>query len=228
MRMKREYPAKMPGTPKRALFGDMAADPAEWQEAKSKTDKEPQGSDVAEQQAGPPEDLKVVVSIREGRATIGVQRPSSDPHIESFDEPDPSELVREVSAVIERASARWEEAPKYPAHARPASPARRRRDRAGGCHQDGRMYRGFLHFGLEPGEAPRDRTGWKCAPWFGSVLGPQWRSNPLVSISGALSRFRDDTCHAVGTAPAPPASVTVAVRVGGRSRGSARGGVGRH
>ena len=165
----------------------MAADPAEWQEAKSKTDNEPQGSDVAEQQAGPPEDLKVVVSIREGRATIGVQRPSSDPHIESFDEPDPSELVREVSAVIERARARWEEAPKYPAHARPASPARRRRDRAGGCHQDGRMYRGFLHFGLEPGEAPRDRTGWKCAPWFGSVLGPQWRSNPLVSISWAFS-----------------------------------------
>ena len=49
-----------------------------------------------------------------------------------------------------------------------------------------------------------------------------------MSISGALSRFPDDTCHAVGTAPAPPASVTVAVRVGGRSRGSARGGVGRH
>ena len=119
-----------------ALFGDMAADPADGQEAKSKTDKEPQGSDVAEQQAGPPEDLKVVVSIREGRATIGVQRPSSDPHIESFDEPDPSELVREVSAVIERASARWEEAPKYPAHARPASPARRRRSREQGSTQD--------------------------------------------------------------------------------------------
>ncbi len=92
----------------------MADDPADGQEAKSKTDKELQGSDVAEQQAGPPEDLKVVVSIREGRATIGVQRPSSGPHIESFDEPDPSELVREVSAVIERASARWEDAPKYP------------------------------------------------------------------------------------------------------------------
>ncbi len=119
-----------------ALFGDMADDPADGQEAKSKTDKEPQGSDVAEQQAGPPEDLKVVVSIREGRATIGVQRPSSDPHIESFDEPDPSELVREVSAVIERASARWEEVPKYPAHARPASPARRRRSREQGSTQD--------------------------------------------------------------------------------------------
>ncbi len=118
-----------------ALFGDMAADPADGQEAKSKTDKELQGSDVAEQQAGPPEDLKVVVSIREGRATIGVQRPSSDPHIESFDEPDPSELVREVSAVIERASARWEDAPKYPAHARHAPSTGRRPRREQGAAQ---------------------------------------------------------------------------------------------
>ena len=65
-------------------------------------------------------------SVKDGRATIGVQQPSSDPHIESFDDPDLSELTQEVSAVIERARAKWEEAPKYPAHERPAPPAKRR------------------------------------------------------------------------------------------------------
>ncbi len=32
--------------------------------------------------------LKVVVSIEGGRAAIGVQQPSSDPHIETFDDHD--------------------------------------------------------------------------------------------------------------------------------------------
>ncbi len=68
----------------------------------------------------------VVVSLKGGRATIGVQRTSSDPHIESFDDLDESGLTQEVSAVIERAKARWEDEPKYPAHVRPAPPARRR------------------------------------------------------------------------------------------------------
>ncbi|MYE42016.1 MAG: DUF2958 domain-containing protein, partial [Chloroflexi bacterium] len=34
------------------------------------------------------DELKVVLSIRGGRATIGVQQPSADPHIESFDDTD--------------------------------------------------------------------------------------------------------------------------------------------
>ena len=77
-----------------------------------------------------PEDLKVVVSIKGGRATIGVQRPSSDPHIESFDDAELSGLAQEVTAVIERARARWEDEPKHPAHERPAPPARRRNRRS--------------------------------------------------------------------------------------------------
>ena len=83
-------------------------------------------SEDAEEEASPTEELKIVVSIKEGRATIGAQEPSSDPHIESFDHADLPELVREVPAVIERARAEWEDAPKYPAHERPAPPARRR------------------------------------------------------------------------------------------------------
>ena len=72
------------------------------------------------------EELKVVLSIRGGRATIGVQQPSSDPHIESFDDPDLFGLADEFPAVIERAKARWEDGPRHPAHERPAPPPRRR------------------------------------------------------------------------------------------------------
>lgn len=97
--------------------------------------EESQDSDVAKNEAAAPEDLKVVVSIRGGRATIGVQRPSSDPHIESFDDPDLCGLAQEVLAVTERAKAGWEEAPKHPVYERPAPPARRRNRRGQGSKQ---------------------------------------------------------------------------------------------
>ena len=75
------------------------------------------------------------MSIKGGRATIGVQQPSSDPHIETFDDPDLSGLTQEVPAVIERARVKWEDEPKYPAHERPAPPARRRTGRGQGSAQ---------------------------------------------------------------------------------------------
>ena len=117
-----------------SLFGDAADDSeaavADEQDANEETAQEAQGSDDASEQdagddTGASEDLKVVVSIKGGRATIGVQQPSSDPHIESFDDADLSGLTQEVTAVIERARAKWEDEPKYPAHERPAPPARR-------------------------------------------------------------------------------------------------------
>ena len=117
------------------LFGD-AAEPttapvADEQDANKETAQDGQGSgDAGEQAAGEEtdssEDLKVVVSIKGGRATIGVQQPSSDPHIETFDDPDLSGLAQEALSVVERAKARWEETPKHPAYARPAPPARGR------------------------------------------------------------------------------------------------------
>ena len=91
----------------------------------------------AETKSDAPEDLKVVVSIKGGRATIGVQRPSSDPHVETFGDADLSGLAREVPAVTERAKARWEETPKHPAYVRPAPPARRRNRRQQGEAEQG-------------------------------------------------------------------------------------------
>ena len=90
----------------------------------------PQGSDDGEEQPARPEELKVVVSIKGGRATIGVQQPKSDPHIESFDDHDLPRLAQEVPAVTERARARWEEEPRFPAHVKPTPPVRRQAQRA--------------------------------------------------------------------------------------------------
>ena len=103
-----------------SLFGEAADDTA---------------APAADEQDANEEDLKVVVSIKGGRATVGVQRTSSDPHIETFDDGDLAGLTQEVPAVIERARAKWEDEPKHPAHARPDSPARRQPRRSQGAAQ---------------------------------------------------------------------------------------------
>ena len=133
-----------------SLFGDAADDAAaEEQDANEETAQDPQDADDAGEQAGSPEDLKVVVSIKGGRATIGVQRPASDPHIETFDDGDLAGLTQEVSAVIERARARWEEAPKHPAHVKPAPPARRQPRRGQGAAQAGAAEAGAAEGGAD-------------------------------------------------------------------------------
>ena len=128
------------------LFGDAVAAPnaelGKELEVTTEPDQNQQGSDLAEEKQAivaettPLEDLKVVVSIREGRASIGVQRPSSDPYIESFVDREVSELAQEVPAVIERARTRWEDAPKHPAYARPTASTGRRPRREQGAAQD--------------------------------------------------------------------------------------------
>ena len=83
-----------------SLFGDAADDTeaavADEQDANEESAEDPQDADDVEEQAGPQEDLKVVVSIKGGRATIGVQRPSSDPHIEIFDDQNLAGLTQEA------------------------------------------------------------------------------------------------------------------------------------
>ena len=86
-------------------------------------------TDTDEAQTDAAEELKVVVSIKGRRATVGVQQPSSDPHIEAFDDAELAELAQEVAGVTERARASWVVTPKHPAYERPAPPARRRNQR---------------------------------------------------------------------------------------------------
>ncbi len=97
--------------------------------------REARGNDGNGGETAPLEDLRVVVSIKGERGTIGVQQPSSDPHIESFDDRDLSGLTGELPAVIERARTGWQESPKHPAYQRPAPPVRRRNRRGQGAAQ---------------------------------------------------------------------------------------------
>lgn len=108
--------------------GGTEGETAQEPEGSGAPDK-PEDSDAQDKGAEESAGLKVVVSIKGSRATIGVQQPSSDPHIESFDDLEEAELTLEVAAVIERARARWEESPKHPSYERPAPPARRRNNR---------------------------------------------------------------------------------------------------
>ena len=134
-----------------SLFGDApddttAADPVaedatqdapqDGQDAGNEAAQDDRDSDDSGEETPQSEDLKVVVSIKGGRATIGVQRPSADPHIETFEDHDLSGLAQEVPAVTERARARWEDTPKHPAYERPAPPARRRNRRQQGAAQE--------------------------------------------------------------------------------------------
>ena len=112
------------------------SDDAAEQDAKAEAAEGEQGSDDAAEQADASDDLKVVVSIKGGRATIGVQKPSADPHIETFDDHDLTALAQEVPAVTERARAKWEDTPKHPAYERPAPPPKRRNRRQQGAAQN--------------------------------------------------------------------------------------------
>ena len=105
------------------------SDDAGEQDADDEAPQDEQAADDAQGDASPSDDLKVVVSIKGGRATIGVQRPSADPHIETFGADDLSGLAQELVPVTERARAKWEDAPKHPAYERPAPPARNRNRR---------------------------------------------------------------------------------------------------
>ena len=128
-------PADVGGEPP---AGDDTDDPGDVETAEeaddTETAEEPGVASDAGEQPAPvepkaTEELKVVLSIRAGRATIGVQRPSADPHIESFDDPDLFGLADQFPAVVARARAKWEEEPMHPAFERPAPPPRQRNQR---------------------------------------------------------------------------------------------------
>ena len=117
-----------------AVAGEVLAGDATDDAGDVETAEEPDDADDAGEQPAPAEtessqELKVVLSIKGGRAIIGVQQPSADPHIEAFDGLDLDGLAREVSGVAGRAKAKWEEEPRHPAHVKPAPPARRQRRR---------------------------------------------------------------------------------------------------
>ena len=83
----------------------------------------------AEAKAEPSKDLKVVVSLKGGITTVGVQRPEADPHIESFAHSGLEDVLEEIVPVVERAATKWADAPKNPAYSRPSSSSGRQQTR---------------------------------------------------------------------------------------------------
>ena len=122
-----------------SLFGDAVDDAAnavaDDQDASKETAQDSQAPDDAGGRDAPPEDLKVVVAIKGGGASIGVQQPSSDAHIETFDGWDLPGLAQEILEVTARARAKWENEPRHPAHVRPTPLAKRRTRRGQGAAQ---------------------------------------------------------------------------------------------
>ena len=92
-------------------------------------DADDAGEQPAPADAEATDELKVVLSIRGNRATIGVQRPSADPYIEAFDDPDLFGLADQFPAVLARAQAIWEEEPRHPAYVKLTPPPRQRNRR---------------------------------------------------------------------------------------------------
>ena len=82
------------------------------------------------------DDLKVVLSLREGLATIGVQQPNADVFFENFPGLGILDLTDEIPAVIARARAHWDESPKNPAFQRPAAPRKSQRKKGQTASQD--------------------------------------------------------------------------------------------
>lgn len=140
-----------------SLFGEAAsyapAVDVEEHDAGKEAEQDLQDPDEAGDGSAPSDELKVVVSMKGDRATIGVQQPSSDPYIESFDDLDLSGLAQEFPSVVERARARWEEAPKHPAYVKPAPPAKRRNQR--GRQQEAQASTAEGEAEQEEPEAPR-------------------------------------------------------------------------
>ena len=94
-----------------SLFGETA----DARQGAVDGDASEDGARGAGAQAAAPAERKVVVSIREGRSTIGVQRTGSNQHVEGFDGRDLPGSAQEIPTVIERAHAPWEDQAKYPA-----------------------------------------------------------------------------------------------------------------
>ena len=60
------------------------------------------------------EEMKIVVSVQGSRATIGVQKPGTDPRVETREFQDYPSLMQEVPDIVERAKNSWLLSPKYP------------------------------------------------------------------------------------------------------------------
>ena len=63
----------------------------------------------------PQPELKIIISMRGQNATLGIQKPGTDPHLETL-QGDLTDVLREIPDILERVSRRWMISPRHPEH----------------------------------------------------------------------------------------------------------------
>ena len=88
---------------------------------------EGQDEEQTEGQDEEPEELKMVVRVKDGRASVAVWRSGADPHMETFPETSNLEdLLSKLPGMIERANSRWAESPMRPKYKPQRSPRKKK------------------------------------------------------------------------------------------------------
>ncbi len=67
-------------------------------------------------------ELKIVITLKEGRGTIGVKSPDCDPVLVNF-EGELDEALKGVPELVKKAEEQWAQSPQYPKGEVPAPPA---------------------------------------------------------------------------------------------------------
>ena len=131
----------------------VAEESAEAQtEGQGETQAEGQTEAQAEAQAEEPEELKMVLHVKDGRANAAVWRSGADPHLETFPETSNLEdLLPKLPGMIERANSRWAESPMRPSY----KPAKAPRKKARAKSQAGATQAGNTQQTPEPSSTQR-------------------------------------------------------------------------
>ena len=60
--------------------------------------------------------LKIIITVRNGKTVVGVERTYADPYLESVPSTEVETIAAEIPGIVERATERWDHNPKYPNH----------------------------------------------------------------------------------------------------------------
>ena len=96
------------------------------------TQEDQENSSVGEEETSPEPEaaesedsfLKLIISIRNGRTMVGVQRNSADPYMETTPATEIEDIAEALPGVVQRAIQKWETNLKNPAYHRPTPPAK--------------------------------------------------------------------------------------------------------
>ena len=108
--------------------GDGQANAAATEEdVNGKPEASTAGEEQTEGQDEKSEELKMVVRVKDGRASVAEWRSGADSHMETFPETDNlEELLSKLPGMIERANSRWDESPMRPKYKPQRSPRKKK------------------------------------------------------------------------------------------------------